>query len=83
MSCVRKNRFLQNSAKPVLQCSFNGREIARKYDLDVANKKDSTDVCFINSNFREFISLSVGDTHLIKQFSSYSFMFDICPLKVL
>ena len=35
------------------------REIARKYGLGVANKKDSTDVCFINSNFREFISSKV------------------------
>ena len=32
------------------------REIARKYDLVTADKKDSTDVCFITSNFKEFIS---------------------------
>lgn len=32
------------------------REIARKYNLDIADKKDSTDVCFITNKFREFIS---------------------------
>lgn len=32
------------------------REIAHKYNLINADKKDSTDVCFINSNFKEYIS---------------------------
>jgi tRNA-specific 2-thiouridylase len=32
------------------------REIAHKYDLEVADKKDSTDVCFITNKFREFMS---------------------------
>lgn len=32
------------------------RKIAKKYDLINADKKDSTDVCFINSNFKEYIS---------------------------
>lgn len=32
------------------------RKIAEKIGLDVASKKDSTDVCFINSKFSEFIS---------------------------
>lgn len=31
------------------------REIATKYDLSVATKKDSTDVCFINAGFKAFI----------------------------
>ena len=32
------------------------REIARKYDLEVADKKDSSDVCFITTNFKEYIN---------------------------
>ena len=32
------------------------REIARKYDLELADKKDSTDVCFITTNFKEYIN---------------------------
>lgn len=32
------------------------REIARKNDLINADKKDSTDVCFITSNFKEYMS---------------------------
>ena len=35
------------------------REIARKYDLVVADKKDSTDVCFINNTFKTFISSKI------------------------
>lgn len=38
------------------------REIARKYDLVVADKKDSTDVCFITNKFREFISDKIDNT---------------------
>lgn len=33
----------------------NVRKIAEEYNLNVANKKDSTDVCFINSNFKNYI----------------------------
>lgn len=32
------------------------REIALKYELVNANKKDSTDVCFINNGFKEYIN---------------------------
>lgn len=32
------------------------REIAAKIGLEVADKKDSTDVCFINSKFKEYLS---------------------------
>jgi len=32
------------------------REIASKYDLITANKKDSTDVCFINGNFKDYMN---------------------------
>ena len=35
------------------------REIARKYGLEVANKKDSTDVCFITTNFKEYINKQI------------------------
>lgn len=35
------------------------REIARKYDLEVADKKDSTDVCFITTNFKEYINKQI------------------------
>lgn len=38
------------------------REIAHKYDLEVADKKDSTDVCFITNKFREFISDKLDNT---------------------
>ncbi len=38
------------------------REIAHKYDLEVADKKDSTDVCFITNKFREFITDKIDDT---------------------
>ena len=38
------------------------REIAHKYDLVVADKKDSTDVCFITSKFKEFISDKIDNT---------------------
>lgn len=32
------------------------RDIARKYGLVTADKKDSTDVCFINNKFKEFVA---------------------------
>ncbi|MBO5375322.1 MAG: tRNA 2-thiouridine(34) synthase MnmA [Bacilli bacterium] len=32
------------------------RDIAREYELVTADKKDSTDVCFINSKFKEYIT---------------------------
>lgn len=35
------------------------RELASFVGLEVANKKDSTDVCFINAKFRDFLSLYV------------------------
>ena len=35
------------------------RELASSVGLEVANKKDSTDVCFINAKFRDFLSLYV------------------------
>ena len=35
------------------------RVIARKYDLEVADKKDSTDVCFITTNFKEYINKQI------------------------
>lgn len=35
------------------------REIARKYGLEVADKKDSTDVCFITTNFKEYINKQI------------------------
>lgn len=38
------------------------REIAHKYDLIVADKKDSTDVCFINSKFKEYIVDKIDTT---------------------
>lgn len=38
------------------------RKIATKYDLDVANKKDSTDVCFISKKFKEYIKTAVKCT---------------------
>ena len=38
------------------------REIAHKYDLVVADKKDSTDVCFITNKFREYISDKIDNT---------------------
>lgn len=37
------------------------REVARKYELVTADKKDSTDVCFINSKFKEFIADKVDN----------------------
>lgn len=37
------------------------REIARKYNLDNADKKDSLDVCFINKKFGDFISDHIKD----------------------
>ena len=38
------------------------RKIALENDLLVANKKDSTDVCFINSNFKEYIKDKINNT---------------------
>lgn len=38
------------------------REIAASINLEVANKKDSTDVCFINKKFSEFISEHIKST---------------------
>lgn len=38
------------------------RKIAATYNLEVANKKDSTDVCFITKTFREFISNKIKST---------------------
>jgi len=38
------------------------REIARKYDLEVADKKDSTDVCFITTNFKEYINNKIKNS---------------------
>ncbi len=35
------------------------RKIAEEYNLEVANKKDSTDVCFITKSFKEYISSSI------------------------
>lgn len=35
------------------------RKIALDYGLITANKKDSTDVCFINSNFKEYIENNI------------------------
>lgn len=37
------------------------REIASKYGLENANKKDSNDVCFIENSFNEFISSNIED----------------------
>ena len=39
------------------------REIARKYDFELADKKDSTDVCFITTNFKEYINNQLKNTH--------------------
>lgn len=36
------------------------REIAESIGLEVANKKDSTDVCFINSKFKEYMEENVN-----------------------
>ena len=36
------------------------REIAAKNDLVVADKKDSYDVCFIKTSFKDFISKNIG-----------------------
>lgn len=38
------------------------REIARKYGLVVADKKDSTDVCFITSTFKVFIGNKIQNS---------------------
>lgn len=38
------------------------RELAASYNLEVASKKDSTDVCFITKTFREFISNKIPST---------------------
>lgn len=38
------------------------RKLAEIYNLEVANKKDSTDVCFITKTFREFISNKIKST---------------------
>lgn len=38
------------------------RELAASFDLEVASKKDSTDVCFITKTFREFISNKISST---------------------
>lgn len=38
------------------------RKLAETYDLEVATKKDSTDVCFITKTFREFISNKIKNT---------------------
>ncbi len=37
------------------------RKIAEEYRLDNATKKDSTDVCFINGTFQEYITNSIKD----------------------
>ncbi|MBE6160052.1 MAG: tRNA 2-thiouridine(34) synthase MnmA [Lactobacillales bacterium] len=37
------------------------RNIASKYNLINAMKKDSTDVCFINSNFKEYITSKIDN----------------------
>lgn len=37
------------------------RKIALENDLVVASKKDSTDVCFINSNFKEYIKDKINN----------------------
>jgi len=37
------------------------REIAHKYNLEIADKKDSTDVCFITSKFKEYISNKISN----------------------
>ncbi len=36
------------------------RKIAKQYKLDNANKKDSTDVCFITKTFKEYMSPELG-----------------------
>ncbi|MBE6149916.1 MAG: tRNA 2-thiouridine(34) synthase MnmA [Firmicutes bacterium] len=35
------------------------REIAKEYNLINASKKDSTDVCFINENFKEYMNKNI------------------------
>lgn len=37
------------------------RKIAKEYELVNALKKDSTDVCFINSNFKDYISTKISN----------------------
>lgn len=37
------------------------REIAEENNLINASKKDSTDVCFINNNFKDYISSNIND----------------------
>lgn len=41
------------------------RNIAKEYGLITADKKDSTDVCFINSSFKEFISNDSNEGNVI------------------
>lgn len=38
------------------------RELAAKFKLEVASKKDSTDICFITKTFREFIQTEIIST---------------------
>lgn len=38
------------------------REIAEENDLENASKKDSTDVCFINNTFKDYISNNINDS---------------------
>lgn len=35
------------------------RKIALDYSLDVANKKDSTDICFVNDKFKNYITTNI------------------------
>ena len=38
------------------------RKIALEYNLEIADKKDSSDVCFINSSFKEYIKNEIKGT---------------------
>lgn len=39
------------------------RKIAEENDLENASKKDSTDVCFINNTFKDYISNNIKDSN--------------------
>jgi len=43
----------------------NVRNIAKEYGLITADKKDSTDVCFINNSFKDFISTEPKEGNVI------------------